>query len=42
MAALNTLIGTVPSNIVASAGRFAAREFFEIDDPAKGPVQVRF
>jgi LemA protein len=42
VANLNTLIGTFPSNIVARLGNFAPREFFEIDDPAKGPVQVQF
>ncbi len=42
VANLNTLIGTFPSNIMARLGNFAPREFFEIDDPAKGPVQVQF
>jgi LemA protein len=40
--ALNTLIQTFPSNIVASLGGFAKREFFEIDEPARGPVSVQF
>ena len=42
VANLNTLIGTFPSNIIAKLGHFTPREFFEIDDPAKGPVQVQF
>jgi LemA protein len=42
VANLNTLIGTFPSNIMARLGNFSPREFFEIDDPAKGPVQVQF
>ena len=36
------LIGTFPSNIMAKLGRFTPREFFDIDDPAKGPVPVQF
>src|SRR6266540_1774537 len=39
---LNTLIGTFPSRIVAAAGRFQRRDFFEIEEPARGPVSVRF
>jgi len=39
---LNTLIGSFPSNIVASAFRFTPRDFFEIDEPTRGPVQVQF
>jgi LemA protein len=42
VANLNTLIGTFPSNIMAKLGNFTPREFFEIDDPAKGPVAVQF
>jgi LemA protein len=42
VANLNVLIGTFPPNIIARLGRFTPREFFEIDDPAKGPVQVSF
>ena len=38
---LNTLIQSFPSSIVASAFRFEPRPFFEIDDPARGPVQVQ-
>jgi LemA protein len=37
---LNTLIQSFPSNLLASAFRFSPREFFEIDEPARGPVQV--
>jgi LemA protein len=42
VAALNTLVQSFPSSIVASLGRFKQREFFEIEDPARGPVQVQF
>jgi LemA protein len=42
VANLNVLIGTFPSNIVARLGSFTPRDFFEIDDPAKGPVAVQF
>jgi len=38
---LNTLIQTFPSRIVASLGRFKPREFFEIEEPARGPVSVQ-
>jgi LemA protein len=37
---LNTLIQSFPSNVVASAFHFTPREFFDIEDPARGPVQV--
>jgi LemA protein len=37
---LNTAIQSFPSNLIARAFRFTPREFFEIDDPARGPVQV--
>jgi LemA protein len=37
---LNTRIQTFPSNLVARAFRFTEREFFEIDELARGPVQV--
>jgi LemA protein len=40
--ALNTLIQSFPSRIVASLGRFQPREFFDIEEPARGPVAVRF
>ncbi len=39
---LNTLIGTFPSRIVAAAGRFQRRDFFEIEEPTRGPVSVQF
>jgi LemA protein len=39
---LNTRIQSFPSNIVAKAGKFRAREFFEIDEPAGRPVSVEF
>ena len=37
---LNTAIETVPSNVVARALRVQPREFFDIEDPARGPVPV--
>ena len=37
---LNTLVGSFPSNLVAKAFGFTPREFFDIDDPERGPVQV--
>ena len=37
---LNTLIQSFPSNLIASAFHFAPREFFDVEDPARGPVQV--
>jgi LemA protein len=39
---LNTLIQQFPSRIVAALGRFEPREFFEIEEPARGPVSVQF
>jgi LemA protein len=39
---LNTLIQSFPSRIVASLGGFQPREFFDIEEPARGPVAVRF
>lgn len=39
---LNTAIQTFPSSILARLGRFTSREFFEIDDDARGPVGVSF
>ena len=39
---LNTRIQSFPSNIVAQLGRFEPREFFEIEEPARGPVTVQF
>jgi LemA protein len=37
---LNTAIDSFPSNLVARLGGFEPRSFFEIDDPARGPVEV--
>jgi LemA protein len=42
VASLNTLVRQFPSRIVASLGRFEPREFFEIEEPARGPVSVQF
>src|SRR5438067_10754938 len=39
---LNTLIQAFPSNLVARLGTFEPREFFEIEEPARGPVRVSF
>jgi LemA protein len=39
---LNTLIGSFPSNLIASLFRFGQREFFEIEEPARGPATVDF
>jgi LemA protein len=40
VARLNTLIQKFPSNAVAGFGHFEPKPFFEIDEPARGPVQV--
>ena len=37
---LNTLVGSFPSNLLARAFGFTPREFFDIDDPVRGPVGV--
>ncbi len=37
---LNRMIASVPTNLVAKAFGFTEREFFNIDDPIRGPVQV--
>ena len=37
---LNTAIDTVPSNVVAKALDVEKREFFDIEDPVRGPVAV--
>jgi LemA protein len=42
VAKLNTLIQSFPSNIVAGIGKFTPREFFDIEEPARGPVPVQF
>jgi LemA protein len=39
---LNTAIQTFPSNVLARLAHFSQREFFEIDDDARGPVDVSF
>ena len=39
---LNTAIQTFPSNLLAKRFHFAPREFFDIEDPVRGPVQVDF
>ena len=38
----NTKIQSVPSNIVANQFNFSEREYFEVDDAARGNVQVDF
>src|SRR5438552_246166 len=42
VAKLNTKIQSFPSRIVAGMGHFEQREFFEIEEPARGPVSVQF
>jgi LemA protein len=37
---LNTRIQAVPSNVVAKLFGFTPREFFDIEDPIRDPVQV--
>jgi len=37
---LNTLIQSFPSNLIAGAFGFTPREFFDIEEPARGPVEV--
>ena len=37
---LNTAIQTFPSSLLASAFGFRPREFFDIEDPVRGPVRV--
>ena len=39
---LNTLIQSFPSNVLADAFGFDEREFFDIEDPARGPAAVDF
>ena len=39
---LNTRIQTFPSSIVAGMFHYAPREFFNIEEPARGPVGVDF
>jgi LemA protein len=40
VAALNTYIQSFPSAIVARLGNFPPRQFFDIEDPVRGPVSV--
>ena len=42
VASLNTRIQSFPSSIVAGLGKFQPREFFDIEEPERGPVQARF
>jgi LemA protein len=42
VALLNTLIGSFPSNLLAGAFGFERREFFDIEDPVRGPATVGF
>ena len=37
---LNTMIQSFPANLLARWFRFAPREFFDIEDPVRGPVNV--
>ncbi len=37
---LNTAIQSFPSNLIAGAFHYTAREFFDIEEPVRGPVQV--
>jgi LemA protein len=39
---LNTLIGSFPSNLVARTFGFGNREFFDIEEPVRGPSVVDF
>jgi LemA protein len=39
---LNTAIETFPSAILAKIAHYTPREFFDIDDDARGPVSVSF
>ena len=41
VAALNTYIQSFPSALVARLGTFEPRQFFDIDDPVRGPVSVQ-
>jgi LemA protein len=37
---LNTLVQKFPANLIAGFGHFQPKPFFEIEEPARGPVQV--
>jgi LemA protein len=39
---LNTAIETFPSNVLARLAGFTPRAFFDVDDEARGPVDVSF
>ncbi len=39
---LNTAIQSFPSSVLAKLFSFTARDFFDIDDDARGPVDVAF
>jgi LemA protein len=39
---LNTLIGSFPSNLLAGTFGFRTREFFDIEEPVRGPASVEF
>lgn len=39
---LNTAIQSFPSSLMASAFHYELREFFNIEEPVRGPVQVEF
>jgi LemA protein len=39
---LNTLIGSFPSNVIAKLFRFTPRDFFNIEEPVRGPATVDF
>src|SRR5438132_8570573 len=40
VAKLNTMIQKFPASAIAKRTGFQTREFFQIDEPARGPVQV--
>jgi len=42
VARLNTLIGSFPSSLIAGTFGFREREFFNIEDPVRGPTTVEF
>jgi LemA protein len=39
---LNTKVQSFPSRIVAAIGGFQPKEFFDIEEPVRGPVSVQF
>lgn len=39
---LNTSIQSFPSNILAKIFNFSKKEYFEVEEQAKGPVKVKF